>query len=361
MENRIENRVAHALGSDPDIEEAAKAACMTPAQLRSALKGKLPFSAQEIHLLAKYAKADERELVFGDADQYALTGLAARHAYHSDTGQRSVEKRDQDRETINRIHFAYRQAGELPASTSLPREPAEVMAQAEPGFVTNFLNRVEERFGVDVIRLSEISTAYSFMIGERQIILVPQSQNWFYQNYCLAHELGHIARGHRQVLCGAKSDSDALASSYVEYCEKEANEFAAELLMPAKRLKEIDWPCLSNSRAAEYLWIWGVSTLALRHRLSNLSLYVPKALEQGTYPLLRKYIHDRTKVTSRSKRADTRRFPRWLVERHRNDVRQGMIPPDTIEWMTGERIDEEICRRGNTTRLRPDELQSLFL
>ena len=64
------------------------------------------------------------------------------------------------------------------------------------GFVRPFADRLEKYLGVEVVRVTELSTAYSLTVGGRAVIAVPATGNWFRENWDIAHELGHLIMGH---------------------------------------------------------------------------------------------------------------------------------------------------------------------
>jgi IrrE N-terminal-like domain len=78
---------------------------------------------------------------------------------------------------------------------------------------------------VDVIRVAELSTAYSFTVGGRPVIAVPATASWFRENWDLAHELGHLAERH---------DAEGISGPEADRREAAANAFAADLLLPAE-------------------------------------------------------------------------------------------------------------------------------
>ena len=126
----------------------------------------------------------------------------------------------------------------LPASASQMRE-----ALGED-FVEDFSRRLE-KVGVDVIRVPDLSTAYSVVLMERPVVVVPTTGNWFYTNWSIAHELGHLALGHE----GATPDNRAIGE-----LEAQANAFAADLLLPRVLLDRVDWSRSDFASVARFLW-----------------------------------------------------------------------------------------------------------
>jgi Zn-dependent peptidase ImmA (M78 family) len=93
------------------------------------------------------------------------------------------------------------------------------------------------------------------------------------QVYTVAHELGHYFLGHkpneysvllRQAVYAAKKDD----------AEKEADKFAAELLMPKKMIETIKREYkLTNNDELILSQLFGVSQKAMHNRLDSLSRY----------------------------------------------------------------------------------------
>src|SRR5699024_1064019 len=170
---------------------------------------------------------------------------------------RSVDGLDGDRALRADGRLAFAQAGVERPGALLPADAAQVRKLLPEGFVREFIEHLA-MLDVDVVRLDGLSTAYSFTVEGRPVILLPESGNWFYENWSLAHELGHLALGHEGVIAGA-TGSDA--------GERAANAFAAELLLPAATMRQIAWDRINVSAVAELVWEWGTSTGAVRHRL----------------------------------------------------------------------------------------------
>jgi Zn-dependent peptidase ImmA (M78 family) len=108
------------------------------------------------------------------------------------------------------------------------------------------------------------------------VIMLNQDNASVRQRFTCAHELGHLAH---LMKSGADQDEftyvdfrDAKSSLGTDEEEIFANNFAAELLMPAKsvrkhvRAKNVSLPKLSA--------LFGVSTIAMGHRLDKLKLAV---------------------------------------------------------------------------------------
>ena len=100
---------------------------------------------------------------------------------------------------------------------------------------------------------------------------VNSSQAPVRQRFTIAHELGHYLLGHHERfhIDLGRGDSDGTPPGYDWISERAANDFAAELLMPARMIHEFDDGDRSTSDLAE---LFDVSALAMGYRLANLGL-----------------------------------------------------------------------------------------
>ncbi|MGP9680834.1 ImmA/IrrE family metallo-endopeptidase [Brachybacterium sp. AOP3-A1-3] len=237
---------------------------------------------------------------------------------------------EQDRPMLEDIRLAYAQAGTITAPEELPSSVDEARRRLRHDFVTEFIDRLAE-INVDVIRLSELTTAYSFLAEARPVVAIKATGNWFHENWSLAHELGHLVLGHRGVLDGTTG---------YERDEAAANAFAAELLLPHARMQAVDWTRLHLADLAELVWETGTSTDALRRRLSSLHLEcsseVAAALTMSTQKLLRHHwtgARYGDPITKRMTAATRRSFPSWLHAAHLEQIAAGKIGKRTLAWM----------------------------
>lgn len=221
--------------------------------------------------------------------------------------------------------------------TALPADLAACREALGPDFAADFLACLGS-IGVDVVRVAELTTAYSFWMGEHAVIAIPASGNWFKQNFDLAHELGHLCLGHTGILPENHSHESA---------ERQANAFAAELLMPAATLNEIDWQTLDPAGLADLIWTLGISTQALSTRLSALHISTTPVLNQllqlSTQALLRKHWTSdpgADPITARMSAASTRHFPQWLQHAHLERIAAGSVHKETLAWMLGVDVDD---------------------
>ena len=91
------------------------------------------------------------------------------------------------------------------------------------------------------------------------------------QRFTIAHELGHFLMGHHERfhIDLGRGDSDGTPPGYDWLSERAANDFAADLLMPAGMIQRLEDNERSTSELAE---LFDVSGLAMGYRLANLGL-----------------------------------------------------------------------------------------
>ncbi len=202
-----------------------------------------------------------------------------------------------------------------------------------PDFVRLFADRLEQRLGIGVVLVSDLSTAYSVTVGGRSVIAIRATGNWFRENWDFAHELGHLVMGHHE---------DGIGESEADQRESAANAFAAELLLPAETLQAIDWESAAPGQLATFVWNWGISVEALCNRLHALTGHVPALVAQWsafpTQRLLRYHLlieSELDQITARMEHAAQRRFPLALEQAHLERVASGAISTSTLAWMLG--------------------------
>lgn len=306
---------------------------MTPDAFSRALGDKRHFSSIELARLADRLDADLHWLITGNPDPSRLT-VAARHDFDHETGERDVPGREGDEETIQNIALAYRQAYRgLETAEPLPNDADEARHLLGDDFVRPFAERLEQRLGVDVVRVPNLSTAYSFTVGTRRVIAVQATGNWFRENWSMAHELGHLAMRHHD---------DGLAADVSENHEATANSFAAKLLLPKQVLDKLPWDQMDDAALADAVWRLGVSTDALSRRLNGVYGNVPQRIrswaDHPTQRLLRRHLRldsNGDEITQRMDDAAQRRFPLALQEAHVAAIASGSLGKGTLAWMLG--------------------------
>lgn len=340
-----------------------------------ALNGERAFSARELVDIAQELDQDVHFLITGAQDPNRFV-VSARHGYDVNTRSRTLPDTADDEATLNGVALAIRQAldvlGAALGTPTLPRGAHEARSWLGEAFVRPFADRLEA-LGVDVVRVTGVSTAYSMRVAGRPVIVLNGQGQWARENWNLAHEFAHLALGHEGV---------HVHSGSVEAEERAANAFAAELLLPEAQMREVDWSAITDADLAERVWEWGVSTHAIRMRLQKLGI-VPSArvaasLEFTTAGLIRRYRSACTpppavsaealplfadpgdEVTKRITDSGVRRFPRWLIQAHVDAVGAGKLAPGTLAWMLD--VDESSIDVGppENAPLSDADLMSFF-
>lgn len=88
------------------------------------------------------------------------------------------------------------------------------------------------------------------------------------RRFTVAHEIGHFVLGHQD---SPRDDPDNYRTSVQSPQERAANQFAAELLMPAEELRKLVQSGQVRS-IDELAGFFGVSKVAMGYRLANLEL-----------------------------------------------------------------------------------------
>jgi len=98
---------------------------------------------------------------------------------------------------------------------------------------------IEEVFNIDVLHedMDDIS-GYIEKRNDNWVISVNAYHNSKRQRFTLAHELAHYVLHKQKVVAVKHDDTILFRTDIYDPIEKEANQFASELLVPAKRLKE---------------------------------------------------------------------------------------------------------------------------
>lgn len=331
-------------------QDVAAAISMAPDALSRSLNGKRAFSTLELVQVADLVGADVHWLITGEADPMAMR-LAARHTTDPTTFERTVPGQEADTQLLRDIELCYRKVYTEPVDLpDLPTTAADVRAALGDGFVRCLADRVEERLGIDIVRLADISTEYGLVIGGRPVIVVQGGPHWYRENFGIAHEVAHLCLRH-------------LGTETTNAQEAEANSFAAELLLPEEMMREIDWAAATPHDLAAFLWTTGVSTKTLRRRLSKLRLPAKADLDQGTERLLRAGGAEldpgrtiRASIAARAGAASERRFPAHLREAHYDGIVGGSVQPSALAWM----LDVPVSTYDDDLpRLEPQDLSDL--
>ncbi|NQW87659.1 MULTISPECIES: ImmA/IrrE family metallo-endopeptidase [unclassified Frigoribacterium] len=346
--NRIRALMA---ASEPTLtqRELAQSVGMTPDALSRSLSNARGFGIRELVEIATQLRTSVHWLATGEPDPFEVR-VAARHTFDHETMTHDSPDWQQARPTIANVALLYEQVAGMAASSSAqgphstPSSPAQARSaltlSSGPNFVRGLAPAIENTFGIDVIRVEGAGNGYSLAVGQRHVVVIGNTSNWFFQNWSLAHELGHIAQS-------TLAPIDVVDPHATQH-EHAANAFAAELLMPSAVMQGTDWNNVPVAHVAGLLWDLGVSTSSLRTRLKSLGLLRPELDRLLSAPtqrflrahaqILRQGAHD--EITERMQEASTRRFPTHLVTAHRQGVEAGMLRAASLAWMLGDGEDE---------------------
>jgi transcriptional regulator with XRE-family HTH domain len=332
-------------------KEVARRIGMPPDALSRALNGARGFGSLEMVQLADELGVEVYWLITGKDDPSRLR-VAARHAYDHGTGTYSNGSSDHDTGVLGDIRMAYQQAyqDDRPPASRLPADPAELRkALDSPDGIRRFADALERHFDVDVVRVREIGTDYAMFVGERAVVVLRETANWFYENWSLAHELGHLV------------DGDFATTTANAAAERDANRFAAEVLLPVDEMKRLQ-DITEAAELGSLLWEWGVSTAAVRIRAEALALQLRPAvrgwLETPTVQFLRDTaMPDRwSEIAERRREATARRFPASICDAHERAVAAGRLGSATLAWMLGVDEDAVEVSGPDAQRLSPHDL-----
>jgi Zn-dependent peptidase ImmA (M78 family)/transcriptional regulator with XRE-family HTH domain len=369
--SEIADRIRSLIRSEQGLTQKslALAVGMKPDALSRALSGERGLSIDELFAIAGHFRVSVHELATGQSDPHEVA-VAARHGFDNDTKAYTNPAWDSSKPVLEDIALAYRQAADS-ARTSAPKDIGRLPASAlrtslvganGPDFVRTFADAIERSFDIDVVRVGGLTNSYSMRIGERVVIVTSDTSNWFYQNFSLAHELGHIASGTMRSL-----DDDHRP---VGRHEAGANKFASELLLPRELVASIEWRSADRDVLGRFLWSTGVSTKSLANRLAALgfpvSADVERALAEKTQRVLSQStifsgVSSAELVAARSQDSSARRFPPHLIAAHRGLVERGLLHAKTLAWMLGnDEIEIERESSAATHDVSVDELQAFL-
>ncbi|GAC81368.1 helix-turn-helix domain-containing protein [Gordonia malaquae] len=310
---------------------------MTPDALSRAMNGRRGFSTIELTDIAHILDVEVHWLITGEPDPHRVS-VVARHAWDAESRRRVNPGKFSDDAIVKRVEALYLDAFPegLPPSRATFTSARQVRDQLGEGFVRRFGELAESELGIDVVRVSGLSTDYSIQIGDRLVIVLSGGTHWYKSNWSLAHELGHIANGHH----GESTCS-------VDEQEGAANAFAADLLLPAEQIRAVDWAAESEGGVAEFLWKSGVSRQALKVRLDNLRLGVSsdvsRALNRSTPQLVGRWLFEtgrRTELADRQQDSARRRFPLDLLGALTERVETGQADPEGLAWALDVPVDD---------------------
>lgn len=143
------------------------------------------------------------------------------------------------------------------------------------------VNRIAKKLGIEIRReaFEDEVSGLLYRDGKRSIIAVNSLHHRNRQRFTTAHEIGHFILHKTQVHIDKGFSvvlRDPASSQAVDPEEIEANQFAAELLMPEDMVRRDAPKYLQDFGDEEGLdrlaTRYGVSTQAMAFRLANLSL-----------------------------------------------------------------------------------------
>lgn len=339
---RVRLRMQEVLGNQATQADLAAAVKMSPDALSRSLNGQRQFATVELVRVANYLRSSMHWLATGKADP-AATLVAARHTFDAASLRHVDVDWSSERTAIETVAGAFTQVfrgEEQSSSIPVPSDPQQArtaLLTNSSDFVRSFAESVEAVFGIDVVRIPEATRSYSIDVVDRRIIVVQPHVNWFHQNWSIAHELGHFASGNLEPIEEAPAATGG--------AERDANAFAAALLLPEQELRSVDWSAMEKSEVADRLWQWGVSTDAVKRRLAALRIVpcdeVREVLNLPTQKALRRHWVGEEpslwvdSITDRMESANTRRFPIELLRAHMDAVAEGRLRPIYLAWMLG--------------------------
>lgn len=149
------------------------------------------------------------------------------------------------------------------------------------------VKKVAERKGLGLIRFDfgEDVSGVFMSDGETATIGYNSKNNLKRQRFTIAHELGHYVLGHqrqgvfvdtpKQYFTILKRDGNSSTGEFLQ--EREANAFAAALLMPKELLRkailETDFNYNKDDVVLRLAKLFDVSSQAMAFRLTNLDLH----------------------------------------------------------------------------------------
>jgi Zn-dependent peptidase ImmA (M78 family)/transcriptional regulator with XRE-family HTH domain len=325
---------------------------MTTDALSRSLSGKRAFTAVELVRIADVLGTSAHWLITGEPDPFAVK-VAGRQTFdHAAKLHNPLDWSAVD-DVISSLALAYLQVYPAPTANVVSHVPGSARAARDAlqrafdgDFIRHLSEATEAAFGVDIVRVGEFRDGIAMEVVGRSAIVVGETGNWFFENWSIAHELGHIAHDDLSEFGTAACD-DPVA-------ERAANAFAAELLLPEESLRSKPWNVMEISGLARLIWTCGVSTQALQNRLSALGIAPSPAVSSGlamnTQALLRRSGIFREEsadlITERMQNASSRRFPEHLLSAHGDAVSEGKIGASVLAWMLGvsaAELDEQLA------------------
>lgn len=163
---------------------------------------------------------------------------------------------------------------ELRVTQTTPRGAAQqLLARAAANTLPIPVDELARQLGANVLpwRFSDALSGLVITLEQGPVIGINKEQAPVRRRFTLAHEIGHLILGHGELfhldLTAQPEDGDP--PGYQGAFEREANDFAANLLMPDGRVLAEFASDPSAERLADK---FKVSALAMRYRLANLGV-----------------------------------------------------------------------------------------
>lgn len=276
----VEDRVRALIEQSGQTQEAFGASIgLDPTKLSKALNGKRRFSSLELAQIAEAGNVTVDWILTGSG-----MAVAARVSADGSSVQKGIQHAAYLSECRDNVIFlrGVPKRPETPVfSRSLAYEQGEELAEfalkhlGEPDVLTveDFAAAIERVFGFDVA-VAELDggcdgLALTSSNGARTL-LVATSGNPTRQRFTMAHELAHLLCSDDQ---GLHVDENVMSNGKGDPSEMRANSFAANLLMPAKKLKELlPGPVITEGEFSQAVMKLKVSPSSLAWRLLNLQL-----------------------------------------------------------------------------------------
>ncbi|GAA1861145.1 hypothetical protein GCM10009715_05760 [Paeniglutamicibacter psychrophenolicus] len=331
-------RVQDAMQSHNDGLTQAKMAReigMSRDALSRSLSGQRNFSATELAKLSKVLEVSLSWLVTGDPRPEGSNGRA---------GQAAGWKHDSVAETVAFPAGAYREVG-LSTGTVPQLEPGlgpeegaaavATLLDAALGqdFVHDLPAAIERAYGIGVFVAAEgpAFDARAMRTHDVTYIMVRGTGAWYQANLVLARELGALLGGRHEGI-GIRTQAE----------DGWARDFALALLLPAARLRSIDWNRQTPRELAGFLWESGASAKALAHRLDALGIGRGPAMvhaDEGTLQLL---VWQDPECLSHHRAGAYRapRIPADLFGAHLFGMRRGVVDGSSLAWMLDTPLSE---------------------
>ncbi|GLY32539.1 XRE family transcriptional regulator [Kineosporia sp. NBRC 101731] len=244
-------------------------------KLSKSLGGSRRFSSLDLAQVSEQCGVTVDWLITGVEPELAV-------AARSTGGTAALALEEAQRLSTTRSDMAFLGFGQPWRGLDLQQRAAEEQAEAARAHITavgrsvaepEFAEVIEAAFGADVTvcALGPGFDGLSVSSDEVKLILVGTSQIPARQRFTIAHELGHLLNGDDQQL---HVDANVYDAEYrLDQSERQANAFAATLLMPLERLRaEAGTSKIDETSFARLADELAVSPSSLALRLKDLGL-----------------------------------------------------------------------------------------